>query len=101
MAEIIKLEEAVKLTHTFQNSEIGVEQTISAIFEKEIIVQILNQQGCKGIRIYNALNEEGKITFVLVGYDNDFNDMTDGYIADKAFICPKQCFGGPSPLIKI
>ncbi len=101
MAEFIKLEEAVKLTHAFQGSEIGKEQTISAIFEREIISQILDQEGCEGIRIYNALNEENKITFVLVGYNKDFNDMTDGYIADKAFSCPKQCFGGPTPLIKI
>jgi hypothetical protein len=98
MSEFIKLEEAVILTSAFQNSEIGKNQTISAIFEKEIISQILNQDGCKGIRIYNALNEEGEITFVLVGYDKDFKDMSDGYIADKAFNCPKNCFGPPSAL---
>ena len=100
MAEFITVKEAVKLTHAFQESEFGNSQTISAIFEKEIILQILNQEGCEGIKIYNALNEENKITFVLVGYNKDFNDMTDGYIADKAAICPEQCYGGATPLIK-
>lgn len=100
MAEFIKLEEAVKLTYAYQDSVIGKGQTISAIFEKEIISQILNQEGCEGIKIYNALNEDNKITFVLVGYNKDFNDMKDGYIADKAAICPEQCYGGATPLIK-
>jgi hypothetical protein len=98
MAEFIKLEEAVKLTHAFQESEIGKDQTISAIFEKEIIIKILNQENCEGLRIYNSLNEDEKITFVLVGYDKEFKDMTDGYIADRAFNCPKNCFGPPSLL---
>ena len=98
MAEIINLAEAVSLTHAFQNSTIGVGQTISAIFEKEIIEQILNQVDCCGINIYNALNEEGKITFVLVGYDKDKKDMVEGVIVDKAHTCPKLCYDTNSPL---
>jgi len=42
MAEIITLEEAVKLTRAFQESEIGRGQTISAKFEKGILDQILD-----------------------------------------------------------
>jgi predicted transcriptional regulator YdeE len=98
MAEIINLAEAVSLTHAFQNSTIGTGQTISAIFEKEIIEQILNQVDCCGINIYNALNEEGKITFVLVGYDKDKKDMVEGIIVDKALICPKDYYDTNSPL---
>jgi hypothetical protein len=98
MAEIINLAEAVSLTHAFQNSTIGTGQTISAIFEKEIIEQILNQVDCCGINIYNALNEEGKITFVLVGYDKDKKDMVDGIIVDNADNCPKLCYDTNSPL---
>ena len=98
MAEIIKLEEAVTLTHAFQNSEIGNGQTISGIVEKEIILEILNQQNCEGINIYTALNEEGKITFVLVGYDNDNNDITYGKIADRIKLCPDVCPIKTSPL---
>lgn len=98
MGEFIKLEEAVVITHAFQNSEIGKDQTISAIFEKEILTQILNQEGCEGIRLYNALKDGDKITYVLIGYDKDKNDMTDGYIADLFSTCPKNCFGGDTPL---
>ena len=98
MAEIINLAEAVSLTNAFQKSAIGNGQTISAIIEKELIEQILNQEGCCGINIYNALNEEGKITFVLVGYDKDKKDMVEGVILDKAEICPKKCYDANSPL---
>ena len=98
MAEIINLAEAVSLTHAFQNSTIGNGQTISAIIEKEFIEQVLNQDGCCGINIYNALNEEGKITFVLVGYDKDKKDMVDGVIVDKLITCPELCYDANSPL---
>ena len=98
MAEIINLAEAVSLTHAFQKSAIGNGQTISAIIEKEFIEQILNQDGCCGINIYNALNEEGKITFVLVGYDKDKKDMVEGVIVDKAVTCPELCCDSNSPL---
>ncbi len=98
MAEIINLAEAVSLTHAFQNSTIGNGQTISAIIEKEFIEQVLNQEDCCGINIYNALDEEGKITFVLVGYDRDKKDIVEGIIVDKLKICPKDCYNTNSPL---
>ena len=101
MAAMIPLEEAIELTHAFQQSEIGKDQTISAVFEKNIVEQILNQDGCEGIRIYNALNEEGKITFVLVGYDKEEKDMTDGFISDRGRLCPPKCTKEKSPLNSI
>jgi hypothetical protein len=88
MAEIIKLEQAVKLTYAFQESEIGMGQTICAKFEKRIVEQVLNQEHCKGINLYTALNDEGQITFVMVGYDEEGHDMTEGEIADFANLCP-------------
>ena len=91
MANFISLEEAVQLTHAFQNSEIGNEQTFSGAFEKELIMKILDQENCEGLRIYNALNKENKITFVLVGYGKDMKDMTDGRLLDQAALCPPTC----------
>ena len=98
MAEFITVEEAVKITHAFQNSEIGKDQTISGIIEKDIIIEILNQENCEGINIYNALNEDGKITFIFVGYDKENNDMTYGKIADRITLCPEVCPIKTSPL---
>ena len=46
MAEFIKLEEAVKLTHAFQESEIGKDQTISGVVEKDFLFEMLKQEDC-------------------------------------------------------
>lgn len=99
MANFINLEQAVKLTHAFQDSEIGKEQTYSGMVEKDILLEMLKQDNCEGIRIYNALNENGKITFVLVGYDKEDNDIIDGKIADEMNLCPPNCPKKKTPLI--
>jgi hypothetical protein len=88
MAEIIKLEQAIKLTYSFQDSEIGKGQTICAKFEKRIVEEVLKQENCEGINLYTALTDEGQITFVMVGYDKEGYDMTEGKIADLVNLCP-------------
>jgi hypothetical protein len=42
---------------------------------KNILNKLLEQPGCIGIRIYNAINEKGEKTFVLVGLDKDNNPL--------------------------
>lgn len=98
MAEFIKLDEAVKLTHAFQESEIGKDQTISGVIEKDFLFEMLKQEDCEGIRIYTALNDEKKITFVLVGIDKNQNDMSKGLILDRLGLCPPYCNYEDSPL---
>jgi hypothetical protein len=78
------------MTHAFQNSSIGSNQTIAGIVDKTNLITLLNQEGCTGVRIYNALNEEGKITFVLVGVNGNNEDMTN-YILDRCYLCPTDC----------
>jgi hypothetical protein len=56
------------------------------------------QENCEGIRIYNALDDKGKITFVLVGYNKENNDMVDGKILDHIKLCPIYC-PNKSPLM--
>ena len=41
------------------------------IIGRDIINQILSQPGCAAIKFYNAINENGEKTLVLVGADND------------------------------
>ena len=38
---------------------------------KNILSSLINQPNCVGINIYNALNEKGEKTFVLVGLDKE------------------------------
>ena len=65
---------------------------------KNIIEKILNQPECIGINIYNALNERGEKTYVLVGLDKENNPILnitavnpegqinhlDGIVADRS-----------------
>lgn len=97
MSVQITLNEAKSMTHAFQNSTIGSNQTFAGLVDKTNLLTLLNQEGCTGLRIYNALNDDGKITFVLVGANSNNEDMLD-YILDKAAPCPNIC-SNDSPLM--
>jgi hypothetical protein len=59
---------------------------------KDIINDILEQVGCKGIRIYYGLDgTEKKLLFV--GTDTAENDMLgEGHlVANRTIPCPKRC----------
>jgi hypothetical protein len=90
MSAQITLNEAKSMTHAFQNSTIGSNQTFAGLVDKTNLLTLLNQEGCTGLRIYNALNDDGKITFVLVGVNSNNEDMTE-YLLDKIELCPINC----------
>jgi hypothetical protein len=90
MSAQITLNEAKSMTHAFQNSTIGSNQTFAGLVDKTNLLTLLNQEGCTGLRIYNALNDDGKITFVLVGVNSNNEDMTN-YILDRLQACPPVC----------
>lgn len=59
-------------------------------FGKDILKQILNQEGCMGIRMYYAEDSKGVKALVIVGADSSENDMTD-LVADLSMPCPSRC----------
>ncbi|MBK9721976.1 MAG: hypothetical protein IPO78_10225 [Saprospiraceae bacterium] len=62
----------------------------ASAFGKDRIQEILDQSGCEGIRIYNGY-DDSKRRFVLVGVDEDGNDMTNGRILEFSNPCPPYC----------
>lgn len=53
---------------------------------------IIEQEGCIGLRIYNAYDEDNRTTnVVLIGVDEDENDMKEGVIVDRTTPCPPSC----------
>lgn len=88
MAKIITLAEATELTQAYQNSEIGKGQTISADVSKTDLDLILNQQNCVGLRIYNAMEKDNTINFVLIGIDENGDDITNGVILNHLQTTP-------------
>lgn len=98
MAKIITLEQAIALTQAYQNSEIGMGQTISADVSKADVHLILNQQNCVCLRIYNALEDDNTVNFVLIGIDENGNDITNGIILNFLTTNPKNSTGNKSQL---
>lgn len=86
----MSLEEAAKLTKKFRDSA-SAATMLGGFFGKTAISSILNQTGCVGMRIYNALLEDGAATYVLVGVDAAGEDLEDGEIAEITLPCPPNC----------
>lgn len=88
--EVITLKEAQDLVKTFQY--LYPEANKSFYVGSNLLNAILEQEGCVGIRIYNAFDEvEKTTTVVLVGVDEDENDMKEGVLVDRTVRCPPNC----------
>lgn len=72
-------------------------ETKAHFFGRDILEKILQQEGCMGIRIYYAQDDEGAKQIVLVGADASEKDQTDGTIAEFSVKCPAVC-DNSSPL---
>jgi hypothetical protein len=94
-AEQFPLETAAQWTARFRDSISG--GPIAHFFGKSIINSILSQEGCMGIRVYYALDENNVRQLIIVGADANENDMYTGIIAERSVICPPFC-GGGNPL---
>ncbi len=60
-------------------------------FGRKAIEEILAQNGCVGIRVYFAQQNDGSPTLVLVGVDASENDMENGLLAEDYKPCPPYC----------
>ncbi|MCU0421967.1 MAG: hypothetical protein MUC81_04070 [Bacteroidia bacterium] len=84
----IDITEASTLTTNYRNAN---PNGIKAFFMgRDILLDILNQQGCMGIRVYYGLDNAGAQKLVFVGADANGDDML-GLIADKGRPCPEDC----------
>lgn len=59
-------------------------------FGKDLLLQIINQTNCKGIRMYFAQDANNVMEIVIVGADGNENDMLD-LIGDVSCGCPSRC----------
>jgi hypothetical protein len=84
----IDLTTAAGMTAAFRNDYPG--EVEAELFDKSLIEQILDQTGCRGLRIYNGINDS-KMVSVLVGVDANGDDMTSGVIVEMGTQCPPRC----------
>ncbi|NRA12982.1 MAG: hypothetical protein HRT57_13595 [Crocinitomicaceae bacterium] len=59
-------------------------------YRKEILNDLLAQEGCTGIRVYYGIDDNGEKELVLLGTDEGENDMTN-LIVDISTPCPNRC----------
>jgi hypothetical protein len=88
---IISLAEAATMTHAFQNAPQFQGLTVACMMDNNAYQQVMTQPGCAGVRTYFALDDFDKLTIVVVGVDNQGNDLTSGVILERAQCCPSIC----------
>lgn len=76
----ITLATGSKMTGDFRTAHPNV--TKAVYYTADVYEDLLAQEDCVGIRIYNALDANGVITNVLVGVDRFGNDLYQGSIYD-------------------
>lgn len=94
----ITLVEATAWTANYRK-QAPTNSTNAHFFGKDAIQAILDQTNCVGIRIYYALDPEGRQQLIVVGADAHENDLYEGRLAERSFPCPPTCGGGGSPLL--
>lgn len=95
---VIPLSQAAAYTHAFQ--ELNPSATIAYYVDSGSLNQILQQNDCSGIRIYNGYDAETRRTnLVLVGVSKSGSDMTGGILVEELVSCPSVC-DDESSLIK-
>lgn len=88
--EIISLKTGAEMTARFRKTIVPGD-TIGQYIGTDIIMRILAQENCVGIRFYYALDENNEKNIVCVGVDENENDLYEGLIADQLKKCPPFC----------
>ncbi len=88
----ISLERAKLLANNFKISAKPGDLT-AGYFGRNIFEKIMQQEGCVGIRIYNAVSEKGTPTYIIIGVDRNGNDLLSGPVGDVIVPCPPWCGG--------
>ncbi|MBL7856294.1 MAG: hypothetical protein JNM57_01295 [Cyclobacteriaceae bacterium] len=96
---------ARKWVANYQAKENG--GNVAHFFGYEIIKDILALEGSMGIRMYYALDDQGQRQIILVGVDENGENITpsengrkagEGVVVDASYPCPSYCSGGGNPL---
>lgn len=89
----IDTQTAMKYIGNFHATEKGWGLT-AGYMGRNIFEKILEQEGCVGIRIYNAKMDNGSLTYVIVGVDGNGNDIISGVLGEEIGPCPPLCAEG-------
>lgn len=88
----VSLEAAAALTRGFRETA-PKGSPRAGMFPRDVFERLLAQAGCAGIRIYYGRNERREHELVLVGVNEEGDDMTGGELFDFSLPCPPYCGG--------
>lgn len=91
----ISLQQGGEWTQNWRETHSGASKSV--FFGRETLEDLLGQTGCMGIRVYFAINNNDKVTAVLVGADADGDDLVES-VVDLGVLCPPMCPPKPSVL---
>lgn len=91
----ISLTDAAALTQAYRDAKVS--DVKAAAFAGDQVLQLLNQTGCVGIRIYYGRNPDASPSLVLAGTDASDSDVTQGVMLEQNWPCPPLC-GAANPL---
>lgn len=95
--EMISLAEANNYVSTYKKSDnFAANKNIKAFFYgREKLQELLNQNDCVGIRIYYGGERDAhggySPALVLVGADENMDDLANGKILERGAPCPPLC----------
>lgn len=81
----ISVSRGAELTKNYRSANPGARK--GHFFGREILLQILAQEDCMGIRMYYGQDADGQKELVIVGADASENDMLN-LVADISSPCP-------------
>ena len=102
----MKLKDAARWTKNYRIKprKHGDTATLAQYFGKEFLQSILKEDSCAGLRIYQAIDDEGMRRVLVVGVDAQGNDLIGpinedgslpdeggGVIGDTPMSCPSTC----------
>jgi len=87
---------ARQLLENYENSPAfpANNNTKGVLFGRDHLLAIIGQSGCKGIRVYfgkDGVRAEDPVQLVIVGTDEEGNDMSSGLVLDAGLPCPDVC----------
>jgi len=86
----IGIDQAAELTARYRES-VPTGSITGGFFGREALREILDQAGCMGIRYYYGIDEANKPVLVLVGVDDQGDDLHEGKLAELSLPCPNLC----------
>ena len=85
----ISLADAAAMTKRYRNANIN--DSLGGFFGREFLEKLLKTSECVGLRYYFALDDSNVLKVVLVGADQNEEDLLDDGIAEFSLACPSHC----------